>query len=112
MLISETFSQAAKNQQSKACFLSIKSKDDALFCTLDNQKTNYLLELSTNTRYTLNYQIEYKYWDYINTFKPLASQSVENGNFYSAKTLIPGLFEYEFVEKMFRDSFKGNSHHS
>jgi hypothetical protein len=53
MLISETYNQAYKTNQSKACFLSIKSKDDAIFCTLDDQKTNYLLELSTNTRYPL-----------------------------------------------------------
>ena len=88
--------------------MSIKSKDDSIFCSLDDQKTNFLLDLSTNTRYPLQSSLEYKYWDYIHTFKPSSSQSVENGNIFSTQTLIPGLFEYEFVEQMFKDSFKVN----
>ncbi len=71
---------------------------------------NFILELRTNTRYTIEKTLEYKYWDYIHAFKPLPDQSVENGNFYRVKALNPGLFEYDFVEKMFTDTFKGNSY--
>ena len=32
---------------------------------------------------------------------------MENGSIFDVKTLLPGLFEYEFVEKMFKDSWSG-----
>ncbi len=105
MLITKTYDKATKSKKSMSCVLSIKSKDDSLYCTVDDLKTNYLIDLSTNTRYPLQNSIEYKYWDYIHTFKPLSTLSVDNGNFYRVKNLIPGLFEYEFVEKIFKDSF-------
>ncbi len=110
MLITKTYDKATKSKKSMSCVLSIKSKDDSLFCTVDDLKSNYLIDLSTNTRYPLQNSIEYKYWDYIYTFKPFSTQSVDNGNFYRVKNLIPGLFEYEFVEKMFKNSFNSNSY--
>jgi hypothetical protein len=36
---------------------------------------------------------------------------LENGNIFDVKTLLPGLFEYEFVEKMFKDSWVGHKTH-
>ena len=102
----ETYARAVKEQSSQASYLSIKTKDDFLFCTQDDLKTNFLFEFSTNTRYLLQHSTSYKYWDYTHTFKPSASLSVENGNISSVQSLVPGLFEYEFVEKMFKDAFK------
>ncbi len=66
-----------------------------------------MLEIATNNRHLLQPTIHYKQWDYIHTFKPHPSLNLENGSIFDVKTLLPGLFEYEFVEKMFKDSWSG-----
>lgn len=64
-----------------------------------------MLDLSTKAHYPLQSSISYKQWDYVHTFKPSSSLSVESGKIFSVQNLTPGLFEYEFVAKIFKDTF-------